>query len=57
MQRLRNVAADVLVGIVVVVVVVWLLRGVLRFFYWSVTLVVLVVAVAFILRIASKLRG
>ncbi len=57
MQRLRNALADLIVAVVVVIVAVWLLRGVLRLVYWGVTLVVLVLAIGFALRIASKLRG
>ena len=57
MQRLRNALADLIVAVVVVVAAVWLLRGVLRLVYWGVTLVVLVLAIGFALRIAAKLRG
>lgn len=57
MQSLRNVLADVLVGVVLVVVAFWLLRGVFRVVYWGVSTVVIVVAVGFVFRIASKLRG
>lgn len=57
MQRIRNVLADALVGIVVVIVAFWLLRGVFRLVYWGVTAVVVVVVIGFVLRIAGKLRG
>ena len=57
MQRLRNVLADVLVALVLVVVALWLLRGVLRLVTWGVNLIVLVILVALVLRVASKLRG
>lgn len=56
-QRLRNILADVLVGLVVVLVALWLLRGVFRFVIWGSTIVILAIAVMFALRIASKLRG
>lgn len=56
MQRLRNALADVLVGVVLVVVSFWLLRGVFRMVYWSATMIVIVVAVVFVFRIAGKLR-
>lgn len=56
MQRLRNALADVLVGIVVVLVALWLLRGVFQLVYWAATMVVLVLVIVFVLRIASKLR-
>ena len=57
MQRLRNVLADVLVAVVLVVLALWLLRGVLRLVGWGVNLVVLIILVALVLRLASKLRG
>ena len=56
MQRLRNVLADVLVAVVLVVLALWLLRGVLRLVGWGVNLIVLVILVALVLRLASKLR-
>ncbi len=56
MRRIRNALADVLVGIVVVLAALWLLRGVFRFVYWAVTMVVLILIIGFVLRIASRLR-
>jgi len=56
MRRIRSALADVLVGIVVVLVALWLLRGVFRFVYWAVTMVVLILIIGFVLRIASRLR-
>jgi hypothetical protein len=57
MQKLRNAIADVLVGLVVVLVAVWLLRGVFRMVHWMATLVVLVLAIGLVLLSASKIRG
>ncbi|MDJ0925836.1 MAG: hypothetical protein QNJ77_14880 [Acidimicrobiia bacterium] len=57
MRRLRNVLADVLVGVVLVVAALWLLRGVFRLVYWGASLIVLLILVAVVLRVASKLRG
>ncbi|MDX2344554.1 MAG: hypothetical protein QNL12_12845 [Acidimicrobiia bacterium] len=57
MQSLRNVIADVLVGVVLVAVAFWLLRGVFRMVYWGVSTVLVVVVVVFVFRIAAKLRG
>lgn len=57
MQRLRDALADVLVGLVVVLVAFWLLRGVFRLVIWGASVVVLGIIVVFVLRIASKLRG
>ena len=57
MQRIRGFLADALVVIVVVVVALWLLRGVFRLVQWGVTLVVLLIVVVAALRVAGKLRG
>jgi len=57
MSRLRNAVADLLVGIVVVVVAFWLLRGVFHMLIWLSTLVVLILVIVLILRIAAKIRG
>lgn len=57
MKRLRNVLADVLVGVVLVVGALWLLRGVFRMVYWGASIIVLIVLVVFALRIANKLRS
>ena len=57
MKRLRNVLADVLVGVVLVVGALWFLRGVFRMVYWGASIIVLIVLVVFALRIANKLRS
>ncbi len=57
MQRLRNAVADLLVGIVVIVVAFWLLRGVFRMVIWGASLVLIVLVVVVVLRVASKIRG
>ncbi|MCP3996174.1 MAG: hypothetical protein GY722_14105 [bacterium] len=57
MQKLRSAVADLLVGVVVIVVALWLLRGVLRMVLWGVNLVILVLVIGLVLRIASKIRG
>ena len=56
MRRIRNILADVIVGIVVVVVALWLVRGVFRLVYWGVSLVAILIVVALALWIAEKLR-
>lgn len=56
-QRLRNVTADILIGFVVVVVTLWVLRGVFRLIVWGTTAVLAVIVIAFAMRIASKLRS
>ncbi len=57
MSRLRNAVADLLVGAVVLIVAFWLLRGVFRMVIWGATLVLIVLLVAVVLRVASKIRG
>ena len=56
MGRLRNVLADVLVGIAVIIGALWLLRGVFRFVYWGVSMIVVLLGIIVLLRIAWKLR-
>lgn len=56
MGRIRNVLADVLVGVAIILAVLWLFGGVLRLVLWAVNLLVIVVVVAVLLRIAHKLR-
>ena len=57
MQRIRNVLADILVGVVLIVAAFWLLRGVFRVVYWGVSTVVVLVAIVVAVRVATKLRG
>jgi hypothetical protein len=57
MSRLRNAVADVLVGVVLVLVAFWLLRGVFRMVIWAATLILFVLIIAVVLRIAAKIRG
>lgn len=57
MQRIRNVLADILVGVVLIVAAFWLLRGVFRVVYWGVSTVVILVAIVVAVRVATKLRG
>ena len=57
MQRLRNALADLIVGIVAVVVAFWLLRGVFRTVIWGATVVIFIIIVVVVLRVAAKIRG
>jgi hypothetical protein len=57
MQRIRGAVADVIVGLLVIVVAFWLLRGVFRMFIWGVTMVLIGLFVVLVLRIAGKIRG
>jgi hypothetical protein len=56
MERVRNVLADVLVGIAIIVGALWILRGVFRFVYWGASMIVVLIVIIVILRVASKLR-
>ena len=57
MRRLRAALADLLVGVVVLLVALWLLRSVIGMVIWGATIVLLVILVFFVLRIAAKIRG
>jgi len=57
MQRLRNAIADLLVGVVVILVALWLLRGVFRMVIWGASLIIIVLLIVVVLRIAIKIRG
>ncbi|MEA2000746.1 MAG: hypothetical protein U9N84_02485 [Actinomycetota bacterium] len=57
MQKLRGELADILIGIVVVLVAWWLLKGVFQVVRWAATLLVLAILIVVVLRIASKIRG
>ena len=57
MRRLRAALADLLVGVVVLLVALWLLRSVIGMVIWGATIVLLVILVVFVLRIAAKIRG
>ncbi len=57
MRRLRDAAADAIVGLVVLLVALWLLRSVFRMVMWGASVVLLVIVVVLALRIAAKIRG
>ena len=57
MRSFRNLIADLLVGVVVIIVAFWLLRNVFRMVVWGANLVVLVLVVVVVLRIAGKIRS
>ena len=57
MRRLRAALADLIVGVVVLLIAVWLLRSVLGMVIWGATVVLLVILVVVVLRIAAKIRG
>ena len=57
MQKLRAAVADLLVGVVIIIVALWLLRGVFRMVIWGATLVIIVLLIGLVLRVASKIRG
>lgn len=55
-NRLRNLAADILVGLVLVLVLWWVLRRVLGLFLWLVNTVAFVAMIVLLLWVASRLR-
>jgi hypothetical protein len=57
MNRARNLLADILVGIAVVIVLWWLLRGVLGMILWLVNVIAFVAVVVILLAIANRIRG
>ena len=57
MERLRAALADVIVGVVVLLVALWLLRSVIGMVIWGANIVLLVILVVVVLRIAAKIRG
>jgi hypothetical protein len=57
MQRMRNALADLLVGMVVILVAFWLLRRVIGLVIWGTSVVLIVLVVVLALRIAAKIRG
>ncbi len=57
MNRARDVVANVLVGVVILLVVVWLLRRVLGFVLGVASLVLLVIAVVALLAVADRIRS
>ena len=56
MQRIRNALSDLLVGIILILVAVWLLKGVFRMVVWAANLILIVILVVVALRVAAKLR-
>jgi hypothetical protein len=55
-NRLRNLAADILVGLVLVLVLWWVLRRVLGIFLWLVNTVAFVAVIVLLLWVAGRLR-
>ncbi len=54
--RARSFLANVIVGVVVVIVALWLLRGVVRTFLWLVSVAALVAVVIALLWLAGRIR-
>jgi hypothetical protein len=57
MNRARNLLADILVGIAIIIVLWWFLRGVLGLILWLVNVIAFVAVVVILLAIASRIRG
>ena len=56
-SRVRNLVADILVGIVLLIVLWWFLRGVLGLILWVVNVVAFVAVIIVLLAIANRVRG
>ena len=56
-SRSRSLAADVLVGLALVIVAVWLLRRVIGLVLWLAGLVAVVVVVGGLLWLSRRVRG
>ncbi len=57
MDRVRNVLADVIVGVVLLLVAWWVLRRVFGLVLWLVNTLAFVILVIALLVIAGRLRG
>ncbi len=55
-SRARALLANLIVGVVVVIVALWLLRGVLRTFLWLLSLAALAGVVVALLWLAGRVR-
>ena len=55
-SRARSLLANVIVGVVVVIVALWLLRGVVRAFVWFASVAALVAVVVALLWLAGRIR-
>ncbi len=57
MNRARNLVADILVGIVIVILLWWFLRGVVGMILWLVNIIAFVAVIVILLAIANRIRG
>ncbi len=57
MNRARNLVADILVGIVILIVLWWVLRGVFGMILWLVNVIAFIAVIVILLMIASRIRG
>ena len=57
MNRARNLLADILVGVVVIIVLWWFLSRVLGLILWVVNVVAFVAVVVILLAIARRIRA
>lgn len=57
MNRARNLLADIVVGVVIIIVLWWFLSRVLGLFLWLVNVVAFVAVIVILLAIAGRIRG
>ena len=57
MNRVRNLAADAVVGVVLLLVAWWVLRRVFGLVLWLVNTLAFVIVIVVLLVIASRIRG
>jgi hypothetical protein len=57
MNRARNLLADILVGLALIIVLWWFLRGVLGLILWLVNVIAFVAVVVILLVVANRVRG
>ena len=57
MNRARNLLADILVGIVILIVLWWVLRRVIGLVFWLVNNVAFIAVIVLLLVIANRVRS
>jgi thiol:disulfide interchange protein len=57
MNRVRNLAADVVVGVVLLLIAWWVLRRVLGLVLWLANTLAFVIVIVALLMLASRIRG
>ena len=57
MSRIRNLLADLIVGVVLVLVTLWVLRRLFGTLLWLINAVAFVLVVVVLLAVAGRIRG